>query len=308
MDPSSKMRHPHALLATDLSPASRPHVEFALRLADRLGARTTLFHAAPAQAVVVEPLLVVMPVPPREDLVVSRQQLQAVAAACHTKLPVHVAVEAVADAREAILAAAARVSADLLILPTHGRTGVKRALLGSTAEHVLRRSTHPVMLITDKMLQAESRAAPGEQPVLLCTDLSPTAAHAHGAAADLARRLGRSLLLVSVLPVREPPPFGGGLPVKATPTPPEERIRERVKQLRELAVSLGEGLQVEVLAHLHDEPAAAIVELARTRDAAFLVLATHARKGLARALHGSVAESVVRHATVPVLCVPVHSD
>jgi len=308
MDTLKKSRHAHVLLATDMSPESRPHVEFAVRLADRLGARTTLFHAAVTSAVLMEPALVVLPVPPGEDVAVSRKALQSLAASCATKLPVHVAVETTMDAREAILGAASRVEADLVILPTHGRTGMKRALLGSTAEQVLRRSTRPVLLITDRMLQSQSRTDQRAQPVVLATDLSPAAAAAHDAAADLARRLGLSLLLVSVLPAREPPPRSAGALVNPQPVAPERRIQERVKELREVAVRLGEGLNVEVLAQIDDDPAAAIAGVATAQDAALLVMATHGRKGLARAFRGSVAEQVVRNATVPVLCVPVHKD
>lgn len=304
MSPSSKVRRAHILLATDLSPASKPHVQFAARLADRLGAHTTLFHAAIGRSVVVEPMMTVLPVEPAMQLDECRRQLQALATSCATSHPVHVAVEAGADARTAILEAAARIEADLLILPTHGRSGLQRALLGSTAEQVLRHATRPVMLITDRMLPAEPRDAKPGQPVLLTTDLSPVATTAHRPAADLARRLGRPLLLASVLPTREP----AAKTVPGEPPPPDaqQRLREQLKRLREVATALSDGIQVEALVQVADEPAAAIVELARTQDAAFLVMATHARKGVARMLQGSIAEHVVRHATVPVLCVPAH--
>jgi nucleotide-binding universal stress UspA family protein len=298
----------HVLLATDLSPASRPHVQFAIRLADRLGARTTLFHAAIARAATVEPMLAVVPVAPLEDLAATRQHLQALAASCATARPVHVAVDAAADARTAILAAAARVAADLLILPTHGRTGLRRALLGSTAEQVLRQADRPVLLVTDRMLAAGADAAREDRPVVLATDLSPTAQGAHGPAADLARRLGLPLLVLGVLPAREPPPMGGGAPVKPVPTEPQQRLRECAQRLREVATALGDGLHVEVQAQLADAPAAAIADVAQAQGAAFVVVGTHARRGIRRALQGSIAEDLVRHATVPVLCVPVRES
>jgi nucleotide-binding universal stress UspA family protein len=51
------------------------------------------------------------------------------------------------DPVEAILAEAQRAAADTIVMGTHGRTGIDRALVGSVAEGVLRRSTVPVLLV-----------------------------------------------------------------------------------------------------------------------------------------------------------------
>lgn len=53
----------------------------------------------------------------------------------------------------------------------------------------------------------------------------------------------------------------------------------------------------------HGDPAQVIVAVAAERDAEAVVVGTHAREGLVRALLGSVAEAVVRHANVPVITV-----
>lgn len=50
---------------------------------------------------------------------------------------------------EAITEAAERLQADLIVLGTHGRSGLRRVLLGSTAEHVLRTATVPVLTTRD---------------------------------------------------------------------------------------------------------------------------------------------------------------
>lgn len=49
------------------------------------------------------------------------------------------------------------------------------------------------------------------------------------------------------------------------------------------------------------DPAAAILEAARANQADLIVLTTHARRGLDRLVHGSVAHEVLKHAEVPVL-------
>jgi nucleotide-binding universal stress UspA family protein len=52
-----------------------------------------------------------------------------------------------ADPREAIFNAAKKVEADLIVIGTHGRRGFARALIGSTAEAVVRTSTIPVLTV-----------------------------------------------------------------------------------------------------------------------------------------------------------------
>jgi nucleotide-binding universal stress UspA family protein len=64
----------------------------------------------------------------------------------------------------------------------------------------------------------------------------------------------------------------------------------------------------DVLARVDDDVAGAIVREAKDQHAALLVLATHGRRGVSRLVRGSVAEQVVRHATVPVVVLPAPKD
>ena len=57
---------------------------------------------------------------------------------------------ATGDVRDDILEAAERVHADLIVIGTHGRRGVRRALLGSTAEAVVRTAPCPVLTVRTK--------------------------------------------------------------------------------------------------------------------------------------------------------------
>jgi nucleotide-binding universal stress UspA family protein len=123
-------------------------------------------------------------------------------------------------------------------------------------------------------------------------------------AAAVARRLGLPLLLMSVLPAHEPPPFGGGAPVAPAVTPTQDRVRDRLRTLRQTAAALGGDLHAEVYACIDDDPAKAICARAEEGDTALIVLGTHARTGLARLFRGSVAEATARRARTPVLVVP----
>jgi nucleotide-binding universal stress UspA family protein len=302
MAQSPERRPLQCLLATDLSPRSLPHVAYGARLAERLGAHTTLFHAAVLAPIAVGESLpgVVAAAPPLEEDAL-RSQLAEVAATLVVGRPVRTDLAVAASARQAILDAAARHHADFLALPTHGRSGAARALLGSVAEDVLRHAHLPTLLLTDGMLATPLPAA--GRAVLAPADDGADAA-ALQPAADLARRLGLPLILLAVLPAREAPPHGGGAPVAPTPTPATRRVHERLQALRPLAAALGGDLHVEAEAVVGDDVAAAIVARASAPDIGFVVLGTHARTGLARAFRGSVAESVARHCPTPVLVVP----
>ncbi|MFT7076348.1 MAG: nucleotide-binding universal stress UspA family protein [Planctomycetota bacterium] len=292
------------LLAADRSLRAKPHLAYAVRLANSLGAEATLFHAAP----LVKNLLRAAADPSAafvsNEADEVRRAVSSVARSLKADRPVQVEIGPAAAAPEAILAATDRSAADLIVLPTHGRTGVSRAMFGSTAEEVLRRSTRPVLLLTDHMLANESEAAVERGPVVLATDLSPDAQVAHGVAADLARRLGVVLQLFSVVPAVEPFPASGGASMKPAQHDAAALLSMREQQLRKVAESFG-SQDVDVKVLMDEDVAKTIVRSTSSSATSFLVLATHGRRGIERTLRGSVAEEVIRHATVPVLCMPM---
>lgn len=303
MAAARKQDRPRFLIATDLSAESVPHLQFAVRLAAAFGAHPTLFHAVLPRALIVD--AATSPTETRvDDPETSRRLLQQLGARLGGPPTVHVATSEARDAVQATLVAAERVDAAMIVLPTHGRTGLERAVLGSTAEQILRRSHRPVLLLTDRMLACEAPAADDRRPVLVATDLSATSIAAHRAAAELAHRLGRALVLVSVQPAREPPAYGGGAAAAPPPGDPQARAREHAAVLRKHAAEIAHDRPADVLALVDDDVPGAIVRAAREQSAGLLVLATHGRRGMVRLLKGSVAEQVVRHATVPVVCLP----
>jgi nucleotide-binding universal stress UspA family protein len=66
-----------------------------------------------------------------------------------------------------------------------------------------------------------------------------------------------------------------------------------------------DGLQVEHVDPDDGDPAEAIVQVARSRDASLIVMGTHQRRGLDRLFRGSVAEKVLRESPCPVLAIPL---
>jgi len=305
--PISHAPRPHFLIATDLAPAFRPHVEHAARLADRLDAHVTLFHAVlPATPDLHgAPLLPTMP--STEPSATSRRDLHELAEAVRGHRPVHMALVTATDPARAVLAAAAAAHADVVVLPTRARTGLRRLAFGSVAETVLHQARLPVVLLTDAMVAPRSpHTASGPRPIVLATDLSEAAAKAFPIASELARRLALPIVLVSVVPRTQGARLDAGLPVAPPVIDPQIVQAERLAALQPLAASLA-APSVDIQVVIDDDAAAAIATMASSRDAEFVVMATHGRSGLMRALLGSVTEAVVHRSHVPVFCVPARA-
>ena len=187
--------------------------------------------------------------------------------------------------------------ADLLVVGSHGRTGLTRAMLGSTAEHVVR-VAHCAVLV--------SRPVRGSGVVMAATDLSDPSLPAVARAAEEARLRGARLVVMHAI---ESSLAAYGAPVAAllgsTVTAPSP---EDQKQLREALVTLlGDamrrfGAEGEPLV-LDGGVVASVIHAVEQRQADLLVVGNHGRTGISRLLLGSVAEKLVRLADCSVLVV-----
>lgn len=138
--------------------------------------------------------------------------------------------------------------------------------------------------------------------IIVATDFSPHAEGATRAALELAARLDARVHLLHAYSV---PVLGPGLT--------EEWYSAMTAELESGALrGLDEALQRHKTAGVNvqglikrGDPRDAIVEAAEELGADLIVMGTHGRRGVARALLGSVAEWVVRHASCPVLTVPL---
>lgn len=194
------------------------------------------------------------------------------------------------DAATEILRCADDIGAGLIVIGTHGRSGVSRLLLGSVAEHVIRHGNCPVLAIKNGMVDG------GEGPILLPTDLSPASETALGIAFSLARDY-RSRLIV--LHVADSSPCAADF---------EAAIKKSDAYQRELGTSQSRLAPVAqtFLATVGDA-ASEIQRIAASEQCRLVVMGTHGRSGLARILMGSVVERTLREATCPLLLVKHHS-
>ncbi len=136
--------------------------------------------------------------------------------------------------------------------------------------------------------------------ILLPTDGSATAIAAGDFAADIAKCEGARVVVLGVL---HPHQWGD-----TTELPGDEVIRSDMHRAVADEVARLGGMGVQAEARTWDTPTdqvqTAIEQVAREIGADFIVMGTHGRSGLDRALLGSVTDRVLRHSTVPVLVVP----
>lgn len=129
---------------TDFSRFSAAGFQLACALARDYGARLVLVHVAPPVEIMHGSFYASPPTPP-DDLEAVKEELFALKPADPT-----VDVEYFfrrGDVAGEILSLAKEVAADIIVLGTHGRTGLSRLLMGSVAERVLREAECPVVTV-----------------------------------------------------------------------------------------------------------------------------------------------------------------
>ncbi|MGM0576084.1 MAG: universal stress protein [Myxococcota bacterium] len=144
------------LVATDFEPCAEAALDHAAEDARRLDARLVLVHAvaAPQMPVSVDsfgsPVSMTNAATTHEEVrEAASKRLDEVASALrerHPDVPVEVALRE-GDAADAVLEAAEEMDVDRLIVGSHGKRGLKRLVLGSVAESIVRRAHVPTLVV-----------------------------------------------------------------------------------------------------------------------------------------------------------------
>lgn len=267
----------HLLTAVDDSDWTQPVLDVTGVLARRLSARVALVHA---ESVDVPPYFTEEAVASMAKLLEDQRQaaldwLQRMAAGplAGVSVEAHL-IEA--PPVEAILHEAQRLGSGLILLGTHGRSGLNRLLLGSVAERVVRQSPVPVLTVR----RADSDGF--EPRRLLCPvnfrDVSQTALDT---ACELAARLDAEVIAMHA--------------VEPQTTTQRERLQALCDESRLCQVHPVER---------HGEAAEQILQAAAEEAADIIVLGAERRPLLDATTLGTTSVRVVRHATCPVLSVP----
>jgi nucleotide-binding universal stress UspA family protein len=221
-------------------------------------------------------------------------------------------------AAEEILDHARAGDVDLIAMSTHGRSGIRRWVVGSVAETVLRHAPVPVLLVrltgplpvhaagrpaevTTPRLPDASPAAPIRH-ILCPVDLTPACREVMATADAMAVRFGAELTILHAVYD----------PLDATcshiPHPPMEQLREEMIQVadatlrRQARRALGPSHRASLVV-VAGSPLQQILRFVRTHGVDLIVMGTEGKTGLDHMIMGSTAERVVRTAPCPVLSI-----
>lgn len=198
----------------------------------------------------------------------------------------------------ALLDYAEEEAVDLIVLGTHGRSGISRFFLGSVAEKVIRHARCPVLAVGPD--RAGYRSHPGYEKILVGFDFSEYSQNAAAAALELARRFGARVQVLHVVERFINPVFSDVYKQLLAQELPGllERTRESLKD------SLGKETLAEVDVEVRSVDEKAHREIARfARDGGvdLIVVGTHGLSGWERLLMGSTTERLLRCAPCPIL-------
>jgi nucleotide-binding universal stress UspA family protein len=287
------------LCPVDFSEFSRRALDHAAAIARWYGARLTILH------VFVSRPAADLPTTPLSDS--DRQRLTAdlrrLAAQVPVDVPIDLRLTEASDIHREILTQAEMVSADLLVLGTHGRSGFERLLLGSVAERVVRMAPCPTMIVPRRAPEALPDEPVRFRRILCPVDFSVASSRAVRFALSLAEEARAQLLLLHVIempPELKAEPMSAGFDV--------EKIRaaataESMKQLQALVPDPPPNCIVKPLVR---EGAVyhAILATAAERTADLIVMGVQGRGAVDLLVFGSNTARVMRGAACSVLVLP----
>jgi nucleotide-binding universal stress UspA family protein len=192
---------------------------------------------------------------------------------------------------DALLAAARKSKAGLIVMGTHGRGGASRLWLGSVVENVVRQAEVPVFVVRQKQHEfinaSDPQSAPRLTTILCPVNFTETARSALRHAVALSLQFNARLIALCIL------------------EPGDQRGTPEARQ--ELAAWLDETTVGKCEAQIvmkHGQAAEQIVSLAAKTKADLVVMGAQHRTSLQTWLTGDTTESVLRHAPAPVFVVP----
>jgi len=282
------------LFLTDFSEPSREALPFAAAIAREFGATVHAFHVLiPSPYVYTAPETMIAAIEAEEEN--AQDEMQRVEAQL-TGVPHQASVVRGISVWPALQKAMTECSADMIVLGTHGRTGMQKLLLGSVAEEIFRRSPVPVLTIGPGAHNGVHNAAHFHR-ILFATDFTPESLAAAPYAISFAEENQSRLTLLHV--IRDHNAGGKDQDTGLA-------IAEAMQSLRELVPEDAElWCRPETVVE-HGEPAERILEAAKKYDADLVVMGVRnsaERLGAATHLERATAHKVVAHVVCPVLTV-----
>jgi nucleotide-binding universal stress UspA family protein len=298
------------IVPIDFSEMSVQAIQIAKQLARRCGASIHLAHvrqfsyAADLMAP-VPPMVPFAFTPYEHDAARSvLKELKKVASECGVS-PASCDILSGAPPFDEICRLGQTIPADLIVMPTHGRTGLKHVFLGSTAERIVQHSSCPVLVTRRSALQANNGSQFRIKTIVVPVDFSSCSREGLRYAIAFAKEFGAKIILLhaTYLGYIYSAEGNGIYDIPALQKAARE-IAER--KMRELIRSVNFGGVKFETAFTDGSPVIDICGFAKDHDIDLIITSTHGFTGFTHVLIGSIAEQVVRHSPCSVLVVPSH--
>jgi nucleotide-binding universal stress UspA family protein len=276
------------LCATDLSPRAELAIDRAAALARQFGARLQLLHVVDDD----QPHMFV-----DMEIARAREVLDARAVDLGGASRVEATVKSGA-AFQAIVSTAREANADLVVMGTHRRRILMDVFVGTTIERVMRTGMHPVLMV--------NAAAVGRyESLLLALDASEASAVAVSAAKSLRLLEDARLSVVTAFePIYKGMFAWVGVQESTITEYSETWARATKEEIGKLLLQAGlRDAATQVLTE-EGPPFLVVRRVAARLEPDLLVVGTHGRRGMKRALLGSVAEHLINQVQCDVLVVP----
>jgi nucleotide-binding universal stress UspA family protein len=286
------------LCPVDFSDASRRALDYAAAISQWYNARLTLLSVFVTSSVI--------DVPPRRLSEDERARLTGALQQLREHVPAGVVTDLVtaeaSEAHEGIAAQAFGRQSDLLVMGTHGRSGFRRCVIGSTTERVLREPPCPTLVVPSHATAAAAESVVPFHRIVCGVDFSGGAGAALRFALSLAERTDAELLVLNVIevpPELRAPPTAADVDIIRAAAEAERRQRLRAlipaeaRKLCTVETVVAEGAVDHVL-----------LQACEARQADAIVMGVTHHRGLDRLVFGSAAARVTRAATCPVFLIP----
>lgn len=287
----------HVLIGTDLSHQSDVALRYGLGFVRLYGAEAEIVYVMPTEEYVMagpEGMLAARDAS-RRDLLELKSRMRR-SHPYDEDTDYHVTMVE-GDVAECLLQCAREKKIDLIVLGTHGRSGLGKALLGSVAEKVFRHSAVPVLTIGPNIHRLQGWQE--VRKIVAPCDLTPKSHSAMRYACALAKAHNSELTVVHVID-------GANEGAKVDPERVKAGVRER---LSDIISKLSEGLEVQYRIEF-GRVSSTILDVASAVEADLIVLGVRPSSGLFDRFQWPVAYELVREATCPVLTIrgktPVH--
>lgn len=199
-----------------------------------------------------------------------------------------------------ILEQARATTPDLLVLGTHGRSGLSHLLIGSTAERIVAHAACPVMTVPPQAAEIRSPAYAQFKRIVAACDFSPSSARALACAVSLAQENDATLTLVHAIEL-----FTNEEALAAADQQTIEYIEQRRRSAQHALhqlVARETSRACETLEHVELGPAArTILNVALVTHADLIVMGAQSHGLPGSLIYGSTTQTVLRRAACPVL-------